>query len=57
MAMVLAFSMREVDLRVVVPNKFAMGLLHLIQRGSFVEVVIRETPHYIRYLEYPLVVE
>lgn len=35
----------SVDLGIVIPNKRTMGLLHLIQRGSFVEVKVRETPH------------
>jgi hypothetical protein len=30
-------------------------LLHLVQRGSLVEVVIRQTPHDADYVELPLV--
>ncbi|TME07408.1 MAG: hypothetical protein E6I80_11660 [Chloroflexi bacterium] len=36
MAVILALSMDEVNLAVVILNKFAMGLLHLIQRRSFI---------------------
>jgi hypothetical protein len=41
----MTLTVRKVDLRIVVPNEFAVRLPHLVQRGSFIEVVIRETPH------------
>ena len=33
---ILALAVREMNLAVVVPYEFAMGLLHLVQRGSFI---------------------
>ncbi len=48
---VLALAMREVNLAVVVPNEFAVGLLHLGKPGSLVEVKIRKTPYDANYVE------
>ena len=51
MAIVITLSVRKVYLGIVVPDEFPVRLPHLIQRGSFVEVVIRETPHDPNYVE------
>ena len=58
MTVIPSLSMSEMDVRVVVPNEFPMGLLHLIPGKCSIEIIIRESPHYPDYVELllPLVV-